>query len=396
MTKFKISCFIFFPFFIACGDNGTATSEPAANLATININSSSIVEGAGASMLQFEVRATEVLTTSVDVDYTVAGLTATPDVDFTAASGAITMAAGSNSAMISIPVIDDEINEVEEKITVTLTAASNATIGTSLAVGVINDNDQPTNFDAEGYVTPEEYFGYALSWADEFGGDALNMDNYNFDLGDGCPDLCGWGNNELEYYTDEPENISVADGKLVITATQLGTQGFRSAKIHTKGKKEFKFGRIDVRAKLPEGQGIWPAIWMLGSNINEVGWPASGEIDIMEMVGHQPKVSHGTAHWGNPGDPSTFVGSSISLDEKYSEQFHVFSLVWEQNEIKWYMDETHFHTINLSNMQGAVYRFNAPFYLIFNVAVGGQWPGNPDASTVFPQKMEIDYVRVFQ
>ena len=397
MNKFKLLMLALSLFFIAaCGDSETREPEPAANLSTINISSSSIVEGAGASMLQFEVKATQVLETSVDVDYTVTGLTATPDIDFTASAGSITIAAGSNSGMIAIPVIDDEINEVEEKITVTLTAASNATIGTALAVGIIKDNDQPTNFNTEGYVTPDEYFGYALSWADEFGGDALNMDNYNFDLGDGCPNICGWGNNELEWYTDEPENISVADGKLVITATKLGEQGYRSAKIHTKGKKEFKFGRIGVRAKLPEGQGIWPAIWMLGSNINEVGWPACGEIDIMEMVGHKPKVTHGTAHWGNPGDPSTHVGSSISLDEKFSEQFHVFSLVWEQNEIKWYMDETHFHTINLSNMQGAAYRFNAPFYIVFNVAVGGQWPGNPNASTVFPQKMEIDYVRVFQ
>ena len=396
MNKFKFLVFVFFSFFIACGDNGTNSPAPAANLATININSSSIVEGAGASMLQFEVRATKILETSVDVDYTVNGLTASPDSDFATSSGSITLAAGSNSGMISIPIIDDEINEVEEKMTVTLTAASNANIGTAIAVGVIKDDDQPTNFDAEGYVTPDEYFGYTLSWADEFSGDALNTVNYNFDLGDGCPNICGWGNNELEYYTDEPENINVADGKLVITATQLGTQGYRSAKIHTKGKKEFKFGRIDIRAKLPEGRGIWPALWMLGSNIDEVGWPACGEIDIMEMVGHLPKVSHGTAHWGNAGDPSTHRGASIRLEENFSEKFHVFTLVWGHNEMKWYMDETLFHTITLADVQGATYRFNQPFYLVFNVAVGGNWPGSPDASTVFPQKMEIDYVRVFQ
>ena len=153
-------------------------------------------------MLQFEVRTTEILTTSVDVDYTIAGLTATPDADFTASNGSITIAAGGNSGMISIPVIDDDINEVEEKITVTLTAASNATIGTGLAVGIIQDNDQPTNFNAEGYVTSDEHFGYNLSWADEFDGDELDMNSYNFEIGDGCPNLCGWGNNELEYYTD--------------------------------------------------------------------------------------------------------------------------------------------------------------------------------------------------
>ena len=397
MSKINLFCFIFLSFCLACGDSDDdGMPSPSANLAAISISSGSIIEGAGNSMLQMEVRASQIVETNVDVEYTVRGISASPDVDFSPPSGLVTIAAGSNSAMIAIPIIDDEIKEVEEKISVVLTSASNASIGTGVAVGLIKDNDQPSNFDTDGYITPEAHFGYDLSWADEFDGTALNTDNYNFDLGDGCPDICGWGNNELEWYTDEPENIRVADGKLVITATQLGTQGFRSAKIHTKGKKEFKFGRIDVRAKLPEGQGIWPAIWMLGSNINEVGWPASGEIDIMELVGHRPNVSHGTAHWGNSGDPSTFVGSSITLDEKFSEQFHVFTLVWEQNEINWYMDETLFHTITLANLQGGVYRFNAPFYMIFNVAVGGNWPGSPDQSTVFPQQMEIDYVRVFQ
>ncbi len=398
MKKFQFLFFALPLFFMACGDDSSEGSgpTPSADLATIGIEGGSILEGAGASMLQFEIRANRTLESNVDIDYTIAGVTATPDVDFTVPSGSITMAAGSNSAIIAVPIIDDEINEVEERMTVTLTAASNANISGSLAVGVIRDNDNPTNFDAEGYVTPDEYFGYELSWADEFTGDALNMDNYNFDIGDGCPNLCGWGNNELEYYTDSPENIRVADDKLVITATRLGSEGFRSAKIHTKDKREFRFGRIDIRAKLPEGRGIWPAIWMLGANIDEVGWPASGEIDIMELVGHQPNISHGTAHWGNSGDPSTFVGSSISLNEKFSEQFHVFSLVWEQNSLQWYMDETLFHTITPANTQGATYRFNAPFYMIFNVAVGGNWPGSPDASTVFPQQMEVDYVRVFQ
>ena len=397
MNKCSILSFLLLFLCFACGDDGgTEMPTPAANLASVSVNSASILEGAGNSTLQFEVKASQNVATDVTVDFTVTGITASPESDFTESSGSITIAAGSNSAIISVPVIDDEIKEVEEKLRVNLTAATNASLGTALAIGIIRDNDQAGIFDADGYITADEHFGYQLSWADEFDGETLDMNSYNFEIGDGCPNLCGWGNNELEYYTDEPENIRVEDGKLIMTATQLGTQGFRSARIQTKGKKEFRFGRIDVRAKLPEGQGIWPAIWMLGSNIDEVGWPACGEIDIMEMVGHQPNVTHGAAHWGNPGDPSTFVGNSISLDEKFSEQFHVFTLVWEQNELNWYMDETLFHTITLANVQGATYRFNAPFFMVFNVAVGGNWPGNPDSSTVFPQSMEIDYIRVFQ
>jgi len=179
MKKFQFLFFALPLFFMACGDDSSEGSgpTPSADLATIGIEGGSILEGAGASMLQFEIRANRTLESNVDIDYTIAGVTATPDVDFTVPSGSITMAAGSNSAIIAVPIIDDEINEVEERMTVTLTAASNANISGSLAVGVIRDNDNPTNFDAEGYVTPDEYFGYELSWADEFTGDALNMDN---------------------------------------------------------------------------------------------------------------------------------------------------------------------------------------------------------------------------
>ena len=134
---------------------------------------------------------------------------------------------------------------------------------------------------------------------------------------------------------------------------------------------------------------------MLGANIGTVGWPASGEIDIMEMVGHEPNKAHGTAHWGNAGDPSTFRGNSITLPEKFSERFHVFTLVWQENSLDWYVDETKFHSLTPNQIAGT-WRFNAPFFFIFNIAVGGLWPGNPDSTTQFPQTMEIDYIRVFQ
>ena len=141
---------------------------------------------------------------------------------------------------------------------------------------------------------------------------------------------------------------------------------------------------------------MWPAIWMLGANIDEVGWPACGEIDIMELVGHKPTSVIGTAHWGAPNNPSTFNSGHFSNGKDFSEEFHVFTLVWEVNELRWYVDETHFHTINRDIVGNAEYRFNQEIFLIFNVAIGGNLPGSPDETTVFPQTMEIDYVRVFQ
>lgn len=247
---------------------------------------------------------------------------------------------------------------------------------------------------ADGYTTPLEYPGYTLSWADEFNGNALNLNDWTHEIGTGN---WGWGNNELQYYTDGSSNLQVSGGKLTITAKSesQGSSNYTSARIKTQGKKEFQYGRIDIRARLPRGQGLWPALWMLGSNISSVGWPNCGEIDIMELVGHQPNRVHGTVHFGT-STPSTQRTSSYSLGTaEFGDEFHVFTLIWEQNKIEWYVDDKKYHTVTSSGT-GGIYPFNDKFFFIFNVAVGGQWPGSPDASTVFPQSMEVDYIRVFQ
>lgn len=378
----------------ACGDSNTEVPTPI-NSTEISISDGTTIEGAGASMLEFTVTTKTVVETEIIVSYSVAGITATPDSDFAATDGTIEIPAGSRSGIISIPIIDDEIKEVEEEFSVTLTKATNATIGKATATGLIRDNDDPV-YNESGYETATSHFGYNLEWSDEFSEKALNTDFYNFDLGDGCPDLCGWGNNELQLFTDKAENIFLEDGKLIMRALKDDRNNFTSAKIHTKDKQRFQYGRIDIRAKLPEGQGLWPALWMLGQNIDAVGWPACGEIDIMELVGNEPKTTHGTAHWGPQGGQNKFNTASYSIDEKFSEKFHVFTLVWELNEMVWYMDEIKIHSISTSTTQGDLYPFNQPFYMIFNVAVGGNWPGRPDDTTVFPQQMEIDYIRYFK
>ena len=205
--------------------------------------------------------------------------------------------------------------------------------------------------------------------------------------------------DELEYYTNSTKNAFVSNGNLIIEARKESIGGFNysSARLTTQNKKTFTYGRVDIRAKLPRGKGIWPALWMLGSNISSVGWPASGEIDIMEYLGHETNKSHGTLHYGASPATHGSKGASYMLPSgNFYEQFHVFSMDWRQDQIKLYVDNNLFFTLNKADIGSAPYPFNAPFFFIFNVAVGGNWPGAPDATTTYPQRMIVDYVRVFQ
>ena len=204
----------------------------------------------------------------------------------------------------------------------------------------------------------------------------------------------GWGNNELQYYRQE--NVTVEDGLLKITAKNqsFGGSNYTSGRIKTQAAQSFQYGRIDIRAALPFSKGYWPALWMLGDDITSVGWPACGEIDIMEMIGGgaNDRIVHGTAHWDAGGHAE--YGQSSTISQMYAEEFHVFSIVWDANSIKWYRDDILYNTLTITS--GDMTEFHQNFFLIFNVAIGGNWPGSPDASTVFPQTMADDYVRVFQ
>ena len=157
------------------------------------------------------------------------------------------------------------------------------------------------------------------------------------------------------------------------------------------------YGRVDIRAKLPTGQGIWPALWMLGANLDTKGWPACGETDIMELIGKEPATSHATVHFGSDFGNHKYTGKAYTLSgEIFNDRFHVFSLVWEHNQLWFYVDDILFYDFTSQDTQGQPYPFNEPSFFIFNVAIGGQWPGNPDATTVFPQMMVVDYIRVFE
>ncbi len=233
--------------------------------------------------------------------------------------------------------------------------------------------------------------GWDLVWHDEFEGETINLDNWTFDIGGS-----GWGNSESQFYTDRPENARIEDGMLLIEARQEDFQGrgYTSARLKTENLQAWAYGRIEARLKLPTGQGIWSAFWMLGENFTQVGWPRSGEIDIMENIG-DPHTVYGTVHGpgysgGNGiGSPFTLMGSELD------QEFHTYAVEWEPGEIRWYVDETLFNKVTDTDVPGA-WVFDHPFFIILNLAVGGVWPGYPDETTTFPQQYRIDYVRVYQ
>lgn len=231
---------------------------------------------------------------------------------------------------------------------------------------------------------------WKLVWSDEFDGTALNRSNWTPEIGTGSG---GWGNNELQYYTDRSQNLQVTGGNLVITARKesYGGMNYTSARIKTQNLKSFTSGKIEARIKLPSGQGLWPAFWMLGSNISTVGWPYSGETDIMERVNNNPFVN-GTVHW-DAGGHAEYGRVSGNLD---FSQYHVYSVEWDSKYIRWFVDGQQFNEFYIENGTGNTEEFQRPFFLLLNLAVGGNWPGAPNDSTPFPAQMLVDYVRVYQ
>jgi beta-glucanase (GH16 family) len=222
---------------------------------------------------------------------------------------------------------------------------------------------------------------------------------WNFDIGNGADQgIPGWGNNELQYYTDRSENIIVEDGMLKITAIKESFEGssYTSARIQTKDLFEQKYGRFEARIQLPWGQGLWPAFWLLGSNSDEVTWPACGEIDIMENRGSEPTIINGTVH-----GPGYSAGESITkaydlVNDRFDTGFHVFGIEWGEGYINFYVDDVLYNQITPSDVPGEWIFDDQPFYIIMNVAVGGNYGGPPNDNTVFPQTMLVDYVRVYQ
>lgn len=237
-----------------------------------------------------------------------------------------------------------------------------------------------------------------LIWSDEFDGNQLDPKRWQAYVGNGCPRLCGFGNNELQYYTDDSKNVKVEDGKLIITALKetKATNDYTSAKIWTRGLESWKYGRIEVSAKLPSGRGTWPAVWMMPERSKYGGWPRSGEIDIMEHVGYNQGMVHGTVHTQSFNHMNGTQKGDSSFVADASETFHEYAIEWREDRIDWFIDGEKYHTFTNTGKNSDDWPFDHPFHLILNVAVGGNWGGKEGIDDIiWPQSMEIDYVRVY-
>ena len=247
-----------------------------------------------------------------------------------------------------------------------------------------------------------------LVWGDEFdepAGSPPNPEHWGYEHGDGTTEsIAGWGNNELEFYTEHVENASTdGAGNLVITARAAepgldcyyGPCKYTSARLLTRGLFELTYGRVEARIKVPTGVGLWPAFWMLGTNIGTVGWPDSGEIDVMENVGRQPNKLYGTLH--GPGySGSNGYGTTIDLPAPVADDFHVFAVDWQEDQIVWTVDGTEYHRATPADVAPNAWAYNHPFYLLLNLAVGGNFGGPVSGDTEFPASMLVDYVRIYQ
>jgi beta-glucanase (GH16 family) len=250
---------------------------------------------------------------------------------------------------------------------------------------------------------PLQQFGWTLVWSDEFSGpygSSPDSKKWTYDIGGN-----GWGNHELEYYTKRPENVHVEEGNLVINARKESftgadgvTRDYTSARLKTIGLFVQSYGRFEARIKIPEGQGMWPAFWLLGQDIPSVGWPKCGEIDIMENIGKEPATVHGSLHGPSSTGATSDMTSIFSLPagQNFADDFHLYAVEWEPDVVRFYVDANLYATFRSSDWPaGGKWVFDHPFFIILNLAVGGDWPGSPDASTKFPQSMLVDFVRVY-
>ncbi len=377
------------------GNGGGGNNTPSA---TMSISSTTVARQDTTSHARFFVSLNATPAKDVTVNYATQDSTAKAGVDYTATTGTLTIKAGTSESYFDVPVLGDSLRQNPQVFNVVLSSPTNAVLGTSTASATITNDGLYLPVDTtNGFSSPSVRPGYTLAWSDEFNtGHTLNTNNWNYESGGS-----GWGNQELENYTDRVQNSFLSSGALIIEARQesYGGNNYTSARIDTYGKETPTYGRIDIRAKLPVSKGMWPALWMLGTDINTgTAWPACGEMDIMELIGTYPAQVTGSIHWLQANNTEGTFNNNYDLPagQDFSKAFHVFSEIWTADSVTYLVDDqVYVRASYQANVTSGVNPFNSPYFFIFNVAVGGNWPGNPDASTIFPQRMFVDYVRVF-
>jgi hypothetical protein len=327
-------------------------------------------------------------TSDVSIDYATSSGTAVAGVDFISTSGTATIPAGSLSTSIKVKIKGDSLRKDSQNFYLRLSNPNNCTMEMLPIVGVINNDGLYFPVDNSGYYTPNSYSGYKLVWSDEFNGKSVDENNWTFEQGNN-----GWGTHELTYYTNRIQNAFMSLGNLIIEARKEDGGKFTSARITTKGKESFKYGRIDIRAKMSIPDGTMSSLRMMGSTIDSVGWPACGEIDIMQLP-HVENYVYNVLHWSDSVNAAAQLGVNNSLAGLGGDsKFHVFTAIWDVSHIEMYIDD---HLTFMMNTNGKSFPFNNYFFFIFNLSVGGDWPGTPSPNAQFPQRMVVDYVRVFQ
>jgi len=390
----------------ACSQREEVLEAPQSLKPKISFAQASISqpEGNRDTIFQIEVRRQGEVGSVVSVNYRVSPIEASPGLDYVAdAEGTLRFQAGETAKWISVQIIGDTLSEPDEKLALTLVRSS-AYIPEEpeqCILTLLNDDLRPVTgltIPLAGYTTPDSYPGYTRVWEENFDSGKLDPVVWNWEIGDGCPTLCGWGNNELQFYRQD--NVRLQAGYLLIEGRKesAGGKSFTSSRLTTQGKKSFRYGRVDIRAAVPTGRGYWPALWMLGENLPQVSWPACGEIDIMECRGDQVDRIVGAAHFGSTFSQHRYKTGIAKASEKgdFGSRFHVFSILWEENSVTWLVDDLVFLRLTPADMEGQPWPFNQPFFFIVNLAIGGNFPGAPDAQTPFPSWFIVDYLRVFQ
>jgi beta-glucanase (GH16 family) len=367
--------------------------EPVESTPSVSISPRNDFEGTGQNQLMditFKLSSAPAL--KVTVTYSTVDSTAVGTKDFIpVTAGTITFNPGETSKKINIEIIADSIVEFTEFFKLQITHAENAIIKTpGLTIAIYNDDAPKITLASDGYISPESYPDMRLKFSDEFN-DSTHFKylTWNIDRGEGI-----WGHDQLQEYTSNTENLNIKNGKLRITA-QNKAGHYTSARLNTVSKLSFQYGQIDIRVKFPTGKGLWPAIWMMGTGYNGSNWPLIGEIDIAQQDCNLSSTLIGTAFYISSGPREKDGYYNLpEYTESFSDKFHVVSILWQTDYIEWFVDSKKYLEINSDDV-GPDWPFNNSFYLYLNLAVGGGLVGNPDITTVFPQTMEIDYVRYF-
>ncbi|MCL4106401.1 UNVERIFIED_CONTAM: hypothetical protein GTU68_030359 [Idotea baltica] len=361
----------------------------------IKVANTSFVENEAALI---SVALTWPYTSPVTVQYELLDLenkSAEAGVDYIAESGEVVFSPGDTLAQIPVELLDDIISEQDEKFRIQLSDPIYGELLNTEAILTIVNDDNELIVDGSGYDAPENYQGYDRVWEDDFSGNAINASTWSHETGNN-----GWGNNELQNYTDRrSENARVENGKLVIEAHQekYATRDYTSARLVSKGKGDWLYGRFVTRAKLASGVGVWSAIWMLSSDNIYKGWPHSGEIDILENVGFDPDSLIGTIHTLKYNHlKGTHKNGGVRLSDAQNV-YHEYILEWEENQLRFYVDNLEIFRYDNEGTGAEAWPFDQPFHMILNLAYGGNWGGREGIKPEqLPARMEVDYVRVYQ